>query len=98
MTLSPYSLLRRTDTPDTLGLYILHEGPPGVLYETLREKDYDDLRDAGRKGLTFSPEQAGGWIGFTDKYWLASLMPVQSESAFYSMRSFSSATPKGPVS
>ena len=97
VTLSPYSLLRRTDTPDTLGLYILHEGPLGVFDETLSEKDYDDLRDAGRKGLTFSPEQAGGWIGFTDKYWLASLMPVQSESAFYSMRSFSSATPTGPV-
>jgi len=97
VTLSPYSLLRRTDTPDTLGLYILHEGPLGVFDETLSEMDYDDLRDAGRKGLTFSPEQAGGWIGFTDKYWLASLMPVQSESAFYSMRSFSSATPTGPV-
>ena len=97
VTLSPYSLLRRTDTPDTLGLYILHEGPLGVFDETLSEKDYDDLRDAGRKGLTFSPEQAGGWIGITDKYWLAALMPVQSENAFYSMRSFASATPTGPV-
>ena len=97
VTLSPYSLLRRTDTPDTLGLYILHEGPLGVFDETLSEKDYDDLRDAGRKGLTFSPDQAGGWIGITDKYWLAALMPVQSENAFYSMRSFSSATPTGPV-
>ena len=97
ITLSPYSLLRRTDTPDTLGLYILHEGPLGVFDETLNEKDYDDLRDAGRKGLTFSPEQAGGWIGITDKYWLAALMPVQSETAFYSMRSFASATPTGPI-
>jgi len=96
VSLSPYSLLRRTDTPQTLGLYILHEGPLGVFDETLSEKDYDDLRDAGRQGLTFSPEQAGGWIGLTDKYWLAALMPVQSEKAFYSMRSFSSATPTGP--
>ena len=55
------------------------------------------MRDAGRQGLTFSPEQAGGWIGLTDKYWLAALMPVQSEKAFYSMRSFSSATPTGPL-
>lgn len=97
VSLSPYSLLRRTDTPQTLGLYILHEGPLGVFDETLSEKDYDDLRDAGRQGLTFSPEQAGGWIGLTDKYWLAALMPVQSEKAFYSMRSFSSATPTGPL-
>ena len=97
VTLSPYSLLRRTGTPQTLGLYILHEGPLGVFDETLSEKDYDDLRDAGRKGLTFSPDQAGGWIGITDKYWLAALMPVQSENAYYSMRSFSSATPTGPI-
>ena len=97
VTLSPYSLLRRTGTPQTQGLYILHEGPLGVFDETLSEKDYDDLRDAGRQGLTFSPEQAGGWIGITDKYWLAALMPVQSENAYYSMRSFSSATPTGPI-
>ena len=32
--------------------------------------------------LTFSPDQAGGWIGITDKYWLAALMPAQSENAF----------------
>ena len=67
--LEPLRLLRRSDTPDTLGLYILHEGPLGVFDETLSEKDYDDLRDAGRKGLTFSPDQASGWIGITDKYW-----------------------------
>ena len=35
ITLSAYSLLRRSDTPDTLGLYILHEGPLGVFDETL---------------------------------------------------------------
>ena len=38
VSLSPYSLLRRTDTPQTLGLYILHEGPLGVFDETLSEK------------------------------------------------------------
>ena len=96
ITLSAYSLLRRSDTPDTLGLYILHEGPLGVFDETLSEEDYDDVRDAGRQGLTFSPEQPGGWIGITDKYWLAALMPVQSNKAYFSMRSFASATPTGP--
>ena len=97
ITLSAYSLLRRTDTPDTLGLYILHEGPLGVFDETLSEEGYDDVRDAGRQGLTFSPEQPGGWIGITDKYWLAALMPVQSKKAYFSMRSFASATPTGPL-
>ena len=49
ITLSAYSLLRRTDTPDTLGLYILHEGPLGVFDETLSEEDYDDVRTLGAK-------------------------------------------------
>ena len=97
LSLSAYSLLRRTDTPDTLGLYILHEGPLGVFDETLSEEDYGDVLDAGRKGLTFAPEQPGGWIGITDKYWLAALAPVQSKKANFSMRSFASATPTGTL-
>ena len=82
-TLSPYSLLR-LNTPDTLGLYILHEGPlGGVFDETLSEKIMMICVMQAAKNMTFSPDQAGGgWIGITDKYWLAALMPVQSENAF----------------
>ena len=76
LQLYPYGLISRTNEPDTLGFFILHEGPLGVFDETLHELDYDDLRDKP----TQSFESTGGWIGITDKYWLAALIPDQSRS------------------
>ena len=54
VTLNSYSLIRRHGTPETDGLYILHEGPLGVFDSTLNEEDYDSLQDAGSKGLSYS--------------------------------------------
>ncbi|MCW9034503.1 MAG: membrane protein insertase YidC [Rhodospirillales bacterium] len=73
VALYPYGLLSRTSTPETSGFIILHEGPLGVFNQTLEEVDYDDLQDAG----TIKQESIGGWIGITDKYWLAALIPNQ---------------------
>ena len=78
--LYPYGLVRRHGTPATTGMYILHEGPLGVFDETLKEEDYGDVRDAGENGIKVTPETAGGWVGVTDKYWLAALLPTQSKS------------------
>lgn len=72
-TLLPYGLVSRHGTPETLGFYILHEGPLGVFDGTLEEYDYSDLQEAG----TITHQARGGWIGITDKYWLASLLPSQ---------------------
>ena len=84
--LSPYGLIRRTGTPQTSGLFILHEGPLGVFDETLNEEDYGDVVDAGARGLLYTPEKAGGWIGITDKYWLAALVPDQKQQASFTIR------------
>ena len=51
----------------------MHEGPIAVLNNRLIEIDYDDLIEDGSKNI-FSK---GGWIGITDKYWLAALIPDQ---------------------
>ena len=69
VTLYPYSLVARLNEPETLGFFIMHEGPLGVFDRTLKEVDYDELRDTGRETL----ESIGGWIGFTDKYWLTAV-------------------------
>ncbi len=74
ITLFPYGLISRTGLPETTGFYILHEGPIGVFNETLEEVDYDDLQDEGSRALTTT----GGWIGITDKFWLAALLPDQA--------------------
>jgi YidC/Oxa1 family membrane protein insertase len=71
VTLHPWALVSRWTTPHTLGYFILHEGPIGVLDGVLREIDYSDLQDDGR--VAFST--TGGWLGFTDKYWLVALIP-----------------------
>ena len=84
LRLLPYGLIRRFGTPATTGIYILHEGPIGVVDTTLKERTYDDLRD---EASTFTSEENGGWVGFTDKYWLTALVPAQSQKSNFSMRS-----------
>jgi YidC/Oxa1 family membrane protein insertase len=76
VTLSPYGLVSRTGTPDILGFYILHEGLLGVVDETLKEIDYDDLVEDGPEQFT----STGGWLGITDKYWLVALVPDQERT------------------
>lgn len=73
ITMYPYGLISRHGTPETTNFYILHEGPIGVLNETLEEVDYDDLSD----GVDESYTSTGGWIGITDKFWLTALVPDQ---------------------
>jgi len=73
VTLNSFGLVSRWGTPEVSGLYILHEGPLGVFNGTLQEVDYSDLVD---DGPTVNPS-TGGWIGFTDKYWLTALIPDQ---------------------
>ncbi|HEY9164181.1 MAG TPA: membrane protein insertase YidC [Magnetovibrio sp.] len=74
VTLNPFALVTRWGTPELSGLYILHEGPLGVFDETLKEVGYSDLLEDGPQ--TFAT--TGGWIGFTDKYWLTALIPDQA--------------------
>ncbi|MDB2390367.1 membrane protein insertase YidC [Alphaproteobacteria bacterium] len=87
ITLYPYGLVRRHGTPSTSGIYILHEGPLGVFDETLQEQDYDDLRDAEQGKIAVTPSTTGGWIGLTDKYWLAALLPDQNTRYDFSFQS-----------
>ena len=76
VTLFPYGLVSRTGNPVTSSTYILHEGPIGV---------FNGRLDDGVKYADLKPDQPrnfntqGGWLGFTDKYWLVSLVPDQAE-------------------
>ena len=75
VTLYPYGLVRRWGTPEISGFYILHEGPIGVLEEQLTEVDYSDLAEENGK---VEQESGNGWLGISDKYWLAALIPDQN--------------------
>ena len=83
--LYPYGLINRTGVPKLSGLFILHEGPIGVLNDRVKELDYDDLEDDKK----ISEKSKKGWIGITDKYWLAALIPNQESNFEGHFQSFS---------
>jgi YidC/Oxa1 family membrane protein insertase len=75
VVLAPYALISRHNPPPTLGYYLLHEGPIGVLGDQgLQEVTYKTLDD--KKRMAFDTGNA--WLGFTDKYWAAILLPEAS--------------------
>ncbi|HEX5958862.1 MAG TPA: membrane protein insertase YidC, partial [Hyphomicrobiaceae bacterium] len=74
VSLYPYALISRHGLPHLDGVWmVLHEGFIGALGESgLKEVGYSDvLKDGGTKTY----KQTGGWLGFTDKYWAAALVP-----------------------
>ncbi len=72
VTLYPYALISRHGVPPVLGYYILHEGLIGVLGDQgLQEVTYKSIDD--KKSIPFNITD--GWLGFTDKYWAAALLP-----------------------
>ena len=73
VALRPFGRIMRFGTPEVLGFFILHEGPYGVFNGTLDEYDYGDLVDDGQ----IVTDSTGGWLGFTDKYWMVALVPDQ---------------------
>jgi YidC/Oxa1 family membrane protein insertase len=72
VALYPFGLIRRIGTPETAGYYILHEGLIGILGENgLQEFTYKQIED--KKDVSFKATNA--WLGITDKYWAATLIP-----------------------
>ena len=84
-SLSKYGIVARHGLPDDLtNIYVVHEGlvrrTDGVYYES----NYDDLADlpvnAAEGALVETVDAAtDGWIGFTDHYWMATLIPEQGK-------------------
>jgi YidC/Oxa1 family membrane protein insertase len=72
VTLYPYALVSRHGTPPTLGYYILFEGLIGMLDDKLQEVKYADIEKEKVKEFK---NARNGWLGFTDKYWAAALVP-----------------------
>jgi YidC/Oxa1 family membrane protein insertase len=76
VNLVPYALISRTGTPQVSGYYILFEGLLGKLGSSIQEAKYSSLTPG--KPENFS--STGGWLGFTDKYWLTALIPAQDSA------------------
>ena len=85
VTLWPWAQVARLTEPQgLLGYSVLHEGLIGILGSTgLKEltypnalKNYDPATNTSKE--TISADK-GGWLGFTDQYWAAVLIPDQSK-------------------
>ena len=73
VALSGYGRIARIGTPNIEGFFILHEGLIGVTgTEGLQEIDYSELAE---KRLIQPGKSEDGWLGITDKYWAAALVP-----------------------
>ena len=67
-------IIRNKIPEDMLNFFILHEGPIATLDDELFEEDYDDIQDK-----KFSKIAQKGWLGISDKYFIASIVPPKDK-------------------
>ncbi len=101
VALTPYGVVTRIGTPKVLGYYILHEGLLGVVGDKLEVATYKHQDETGQ---TSFEKSTSGWVGMTDKYWAATVIPDQTKpftAVFGSVdtgrRSYSTAASHDPV-
>ena len=94
VSLAPYGILVRHGEPSNAKkFFILHEGTVGMADGELTETTYSNLEDLDfnqREGTRAEVTQVAetGWIGFTDHYWMSTLIPT---AAFKSVIKFDEA-------
>jgi YidC/Oxa1 family membrane protein insertase len=95
--LAPYGVIARHGTPpDLKNFYILHEGVILVADGELTEIDYSDMTDwevdpAEGAGAQQVEVAGDGWIGFTDHYWMSTLVAPPGQS-FTAVAKYTAAT------
>ena len=74
VSLQPFGLVSRKGEAPAAEVNV-HVGPIGVLDGTLKDEDldYETLREEGPQRFS----STGGWLGLTEKYWLAASVPDQ---------------------
>ena len=87
---APYGIIARHGLPELTGFFILHEGVVAMTDGTLIEEDYDTVTEMDvSPALGTNGEQIAiteeGWIGFTDKYWMTTLIPPAGQQANLAM-------------
>ncbi len=81
--LAPYGIIARNGEPKTAGFYLLHEGVVRASDGKIEELKYKDMPDftvvPGDGPVEIIDVQENGWIGFTDKYWMTTLIPTPGQ-------------------
>ncbi len=84
-TVTPFGVVIQRGIPKDAGkVQFMHEGPIAIVGNALFERKY-------KKAQTAIVEHAGdkGWVGITNKYWLAAAIPPQGENFTVRMRNIS---------
>jgi YidC/Oxa1 family membrane protein insertase len=76
----PWERVRRDYQPPAAGYNVLFEGLLGVADKQLHTETYSATKTAADKAnsVAYTNTGAGGWAGFTDKYWLTAVVPDQA--------------------
>ena len=83
--MAPYGLVARHGAPETVNFFILHEGvvrmSDGILdqikYNKMPDMEIDEREGARAEVVDV---QENGWVGFTDKNWMTTLIPTPGQS------------------
>ncbi len=77
VVVSPYALISRAGPIPESGTFISYEGPIGGFTDGAQDVKYSSLEaDKPVERAT-----TGGWVGFTDKYWLTAIAPKDQKEA-----------------
>ena len=79
VTLYPYAYVVRDGVPasEAHSSWYIHQGFVGYADGSAKYTKYSDLKDKPDQPQTF--HSTGGWVGITDKYWMAAVIPPQSQ-------------------
>ena len=82
--LAPYGIVARHGLPVLQNIFVVHEGLIRRTDGEYAEAGYDDVASlpiVDREGAQAEVTQAAtdGWIGFTDHYWMTTLIPEQGK-------------------
>lgn len=81
----PYGLISRAGVSPDPDSWTAHVGPMGVFDDRVNDVNWDDIREDDDRTMDFTSR--GGWLGFSDKYWLTALVPDQKSAIEATFRS-----------
>ncbi len=77
VVVQPFGLINRTDLTASLDSYQVHSGPIGAFDGSVSfSTNYKDVT----ADKTIAPAGNTDWIGFTDVYWMSTLIPVDGKA------------------
>ena len=81
VTINPTALVSRAEKSKDLDQFAAHVGPIAVAAGAANYINYSEIDTAAKAFDT-----TGGWVGFTDHYWLTALAPAQSVAVSLNQR------------